>query len=68
MRELLGVIEVSVADARQAEELFEKGARSTMAVDRERFLAMFGLGRSVRRVRVVREMPRRGSMTRSSAA
>ena len=68
MRELLQVIEVSVADARRAEDLLANGARSAIAVDSQRFLATFALWRSVGRARVVREMPRRGFVTRSNAA
>jgi hypothetical protein len=68
MRELLQVIEVSVADARRAEDLFARGARSTMRSDPDRFLAMFGLWRSLGRVRVVRELPRRALGARSTAA
>jgi hypothetical protein len=68
MRELLQVIVISVADARRAEELFEKGARRTVVSDPDRFLAMFSLWRSLGRVRVVRELPRRALGARSAAA
>ena len=68
MRELLQVIAVSVADARRAEDLLARGARSTATSDPERFLAMFRLWRSLGRIRVVREMPRRALGARSTAA
>ena len=60
MRALLRVIELSVADAHRAEDLlFANGARSSVAADPQRFLAMFRLGRSLGQGRVVRGMPRR---------
>jgi hypothetical protein len=68
MRELLQVIEMSVADARRAEELLERGARSVVASDTDRFLSMFGLWRSLGRIRVVRGMPRHALGARRPAA
>jgi len=68
MRDLLRVVEMSVADAHRAEELLERGARSVVASDADRFLSMFGLWRSLGRGRVVRGMPRLALGERRPAA